>query len=89
MIVLTPKQRQCLEAVRAEIGSGNVPTLRRLADRLSVKAITTVQRSLQKLEQRGAIRRVPGISGGIELMPIGNAIAAKANLFAENLEFSK
>jgi hypothetical protein len=29
-----------------------------------VKAITTVQRSLQKLGQRGAIRRVPGMSGG-------------------------
>jgi hypothetical protein len=43
---------------------GNVPTLRGLADRVSVKAITTVQRSLQKLGQRGAIRRVPGISGG-------------------------
>ena len=68
MMVLTPKQRQCLDAVRAEIGAGNLPTLRRLADRLSVKAITTVQRSLQKLEQRGAIRRVPGISGGIELI---------------------
>lgn len=31
-----------------------------------MKAITTVQRSLQKLGQRGAIRRVPGMSGGIQ-----------------------
>lgn len=68
MIILSPAQKKCLEAVRAEMEAGNLPTLRRIADRLSVRATTTVSRSLDKLEKRGAIRRIPGMTGGIEIM---------------------
>jgi hypothetical protein len=40
MIVLTPKTKAMPRG--RQVWFGNVPTLRRLADRLSVKAITTV-----------------------------------------------
>lgn len=68
MIALTPDQAKCLEAVRAEIEAGNLPTLQRIADRLSLRAITTVKRSLDKLEKRGAIRRIPSAWGAIEIL---------------------
>lgn len=68
MIALTPCQSKTLEAVKAEILAGNVPTLQRIADRLSIRAPSTIFRSLEKLERRGVIRRLPGVTGGIEVL---------------------
>jgi SOS-response transcriptional repressor LexA len=67
MMPLTAKQKKCFNAIRAEISAGNLPTLRRIADRLGVKSISTVQRYLTHLEKRGAIERIPGSFGAIRL----------------------
>lgn len=68
MMPLTKTQARCLDAIKAEIAAGSVPTLSRLAARLEVKYPSTVHSCLRRLEQRGFIRRVPSATGAIELV---------------------
>lgn len=60
MIGLTKKQAACLDAVRAHhAATGAMPSVEELRAALGLKSKSGVARLLGRLEQRGAIKRVP------------------------------
>jgi DNA-binding MarR family transcriptional regulator len=78
-LAISPVQKRVLEAIRDEIRRGTLPTYKRLAKRLSVKAESTIKRAVDRLEQRGAIRRIPGVIGGIEIIDLQSRQAVLLN----------
>lgn len=67
-IVLYPRQRQILEYISQYIQRyGMAPTLTDLAKTLKVSTVTMYEH-LEKLEQKGVLRRVPGKGRSLEVV---------------------
>ena len=68
MMGLTPRQRACLDAVRAfQAEHGMMPTLEELKVLLGLKSRSNVSGLLDRLVQRGAIKRIRGRARAIDL----------------------
>jgi repressor LexA len=68
-VIIYKRQRQILDFIKQHIEStGSAPTLRQIADALSVNSLATVHEHLQTLEQKGLIRREHGKTRAIELL---------------------
>ena len=66
---LAPVQRQTLEFLREFIGEhGHAPSLKQIAQRISVKSLSTAHFHLERLEQKGFIVR--GEDGSLEIIDI-------------------
>ena len=69
MAPLTKRQRELLDFITDTIGrQGYAPTFEEIARRFNLSSMATVHKHLMALEQKGAIRRRPGCSRGIELV---------------------
>jgi SOS-response transcriptional repressor LexA len=67
---LTPRQRVCLNAIRAfQQQTGTMPSVEELRVVLGLSSKSAAARLLQRLAQRGAIRRVPGRARAITVQP--------------------
>lgn len=68
-IIIYKRQRQILDFIKQHIESnGSAPTLRQIADALSVNSLATVHEHLQTLEAKGLIKRQHGKTRAIELI---------------------
>src|SRR5258708_5791713 len=68
-IIIYKRQRQILDFIKQHIETtGSAPTLRQIADALSVNSLATVHEHLQTLEQKGLIKRQHGKTRAIELI---------------------
>lgn len=97
---LTTRQLKVLDFIRTEITKhGCPPTMREIGDRFDIRSTNGVRCLLQTLERKGAIKRKPYSSRGIELterpqeprkmtrVPIVGRVAAGEPLLAEqNIE---
>src|SRR3954471_5328472 len=64
---LAPVQRQTLEFLRSFIADkGFAPTLKDIAERIGVKSLSTAHFHLERLEDKGFIKR--GVDGFLELI---------------------
>ncbi|HUO93392.1 MAG TPA: hypothetical protein VMU22_10745 [Rhizomicrobium sp.] len=69
MMGLTRRQQACLDAVRAfQAEHGVMPTLEELKLLLGMKSRSNVSGMLNRLEQRGAIKRMHGRARAIDLL---------------------
>lgn len=67
--VLYTKERQALDFIQQYIGRhGYAPTLGEIAEALGVNAVSTVHEHLQRLVQKGYIKKTAGFERGIELV---------------------
>ena len=67
--MLTPRQRDALAFLCAEIGrEGVAPTVREIAAALNLHSTGRVSLLLRGLEERGFIRRLPGRARAIEVL---------------------
>lgn len=67
--VLYTRERQVLEFITQYIQRhGYAPTLIEIADSLGLSAASTVHEHLEKLAQKGFIKKTPGFERGIELV---------------------
>jgi len=70
MMGLTRRQRACLDAVRAfQTEHGVMPTLEELRIVLGLKSRSNVSGILDRLAQRGALKRMRGRARAIDLLP--------------------
>ncbi|NLN27769.1 MAG: transcriptional repressor LexA [Firmicutes bacterium] len=98
---LSPRQRQILDFIRREVATkGYPPSVREVGQAVGLSSSSTVHGHLNKLEERGYIRRDPTKPRAIELldkaMPIrkdvtyapvlGKVTAGKPILAVENIE---
>ena len=68
-VILYRRQKQILEYLNNYIyKNGHAPTLVEIAKKLGVRSLATVHEHLQTLEKKGLIKRIGGISRGIELL---------------------
>ncbi|OFZ53950.1 MAG: repressor LexA [Bacteroidetes bacterium RIFCSPHIGHO2_02_FULL_44_7] len=68
-VILYRRQKQILEYLNNYIDkNGHAPTLVEIAKKLGVRSLATVHEHLQTLEKKGLIKRIGGISRGIELL---------------------
>lgn len=68
-VIIYKRQRQILEFIKQHIEiNGSAPTLRQIADALSVSSLATVHEHLQTLETKGLIKREHGKTRAIELV---------------------
>jgi SOS-response transcriptional repressor LexA len=66
---LTPRQKDCLDAIKAHRGrTGTMPTLEELRAAISAASRSDVHRLLKELEQRGAIRVERNVWRGIVVL---------------------
>jgi SOS-response transcriptional repressor LexA len=66
---LTKKQAECLAFVDERINkTGRAPSFDEVAAALKLKSKSNVHRLYIALEQRGRIRRIPGVARGIEVV---------------------
>jgi repressor LexA len=71
---LSPRSRRCLACIARHIQSyGYPPTLRELARLTGITSTAAITRRLGRLERLGLIRREPGCSRAIEVLPAGRA----------------
>ncbi|UCF29950.1 MAG: repressor LexA [bacterium] len=100
---LTPRQQQVLAYIRTFLSeNGYPPTVRELAHHLNLSGPRAAAKHLEALERKGLIRRIPGISRGLEILsrfpspldgpggvpvPVVGSVAAGAlDLAAEEVE---
>src|SRR3990167_2681171 len=68
-IVLCRRQKQILDYLNSYIDKyEHAPTLVEIAKKLGVRSLATVHEHLKTLEKKGLIKRIGGISRGIELL---------------------
>ena len=68
-VILYRRQKQILEYLNNYIDkNGHAPTLVEIAKKLGVRSLATVHEHLQTLEKKGLIKRIGGVSRGIELL---------------------
>lgn len=66
---LTRRQRECMMVIQEFAATAGVaPTIRELAHELECASIKGVVDLLRRLEERGAIRRLPGQARAIEIL---------------------
>ena len=66
---LTRRQRQVFDFIRAKIEAHNVPpSYDEIKQAVGLKSKSSVARIIDELEERGAIRRLPGRSRSIEIV---------------------
>lgn len=69
MTGLTPKQLACLEFLEEFIGANSVaPSYEQIRDRFGFASKSAVVRLIDRLEQRGHIRRKPRLARSLELI---------------------
>jgi len=67
--VLYRRQKQIFEFLNDYLLKyGHAPTLVEIAKHLGVKSLATVHEHLQRLEEKGLIKKVSGLSRGIEIL---------------------
>lgn len=72
--VLTPRQRQILAFIRDFAAAHNrPPTVREIQHALNISSTSVVDYNLNKLEEKGELRRNRNISRGIEIAGLGDA----------------
>jgi len=64
---MTPRQRDCLQAIREMTVDGIPPTYRQLAERLGLSAVSRVHRLVHGLAERGYISLHPARKQTIQL----------------------
>ncbi|KKR65856.1 MAG: LexA repressor [Candidatus Curtissbacteria bacterium GW2011_GWA1_40_47] len=70
--VLYRRQKQIVNFLNRYIEKfGHAPTLVEIAKHLGVRSLATVHEHLQVLEKKGLIKKISGISRGIELIDQG------------------
>ena len=68
MMGLTRRQRACLEAVRAfHARTGSMPSCEELRKELGLSSRSAASRLLDRLEHRGAIKRIHGCARAIAI----------------------
>lgn len=68
MMGLTKRQRACLEAVKAfHARTGQMPSCEDLRKELGLASRSAASRLLDRLEHRGAIKRIPGCARAIAI----------------------
>lgn len=71
MIGLTPKQNACLREINTYVGKhGVAPTFEELQTRLGLGSKSEVHRLMTALQERGAIRRIPGRARAVEVVAV-------------------
>lgn len=66
MAGLSPKQQEIFDYIEATIGErGTAPTVREIAAAMGLKSVATVHRHLQKMEEKGVIRRDLSLKKGV------------------------
>lgn len=72
LLVLTRRQKQLLDFIRAHIKRrGYAPTLVEMGRHLGLGSVATVHKHLRQLEEKGVIRRLPNRSRALELVDAG------------------
>jgi len=67
--MITPRQKQILDYLTRYIGAnGYAPTMKEIGKQFKLSSPASVHHILSGLERQGAIRRVPNISRGIEII---------------------
>lgn len=68
-MILYRRQKQIVDFLASYIGKfGRAPTLVEIAKHMGVKSLATVHEHLQVLEKKGLIKKLSGISRGIEII---------------------
>lgn len=68
-ITLTEQQQKLLDIIKARIAEdGRAPTLQQMAEAMGVKTKSNIHRLLLGLQDRRAIRRLPGRARAIEII---------------------
>lgn len=66
MTELSPKQQVILDFITETIEKrGTAPTVREIAAAMGLKSVATVHRHLQKMEEKGVIRRDLSLTKGV------------------------
>lgn len=69
MMRLTERQQKCLDFLRSyHAEKGVMPTLREIGDGCGLRSKSNVHRTLDRLVERGHIRRAPGKARSIEIV---------------------
>lgn len=85
MPALTERQRQVLDLIRESLARrGYAPTLREIADALGCSSTATAQKHVQRLVDRGLLRRLRHQKRGLELVePAGGEGVVRIPLLGE------
>jgi repressor LexA len=85
---ITARQRSILEYLGKFVRTrGYPPTIREIRDAFHLKSNRGVVDHLRALEQKGCIRRSPGISRGIEVLPEGDGFASAGSNAPRAMEY--
>ena len=75
---LTPAQQRLLDVIRAHIATtGVAPTFDEMRIAMGIRSKSTIHHTLNRLEERGAIRRRPAHARAIEVVDPDDALAAE------------
>ena len=75
---LTPTQQRLLDVIRTHIAAtGVAPTFDEMLAATGLRSKNTIHRLLNRLEERGAIRRWPNRARAIEVVDPDDALAAE------------
>ena len=75
---LTPAQQRLLDVIRAHIAAtGTAPTYDEMRIATGIRSKSTIHHTLNRLEERGAIRRRPAHARAIEVVDPDDALAAE------------
>jgi len=79
---LTRRQQDALDAITAHVSEvGRAPTYRELADRLSVRSVTSAVKLVEQLERKGHIEVEEGTARGIRLVGAGGDVPSGRMVF--------
>lgn len=74
-VYLYPRQREIFEYIKQHIQKvGSSPTLKQIAEAMSLSSLATVSEHLDALEKKGLIERIFGEAKGIRILEDTNAI---------------
>src|SRR3989344_8874180 len=74
-VYLYPRQREIYDFIKQHIQKiGTSPTLKQIAEAMSLSSLATVSEHLDSLEKKGLIERVFGEARGIRILEESNAI---------------
>lgn len=68
---LTETQEKILHYIEDCVGRGLPPTRKEIAAHMGFKSVNAAEEQLQKLEGKGRVKLIPGISRGILLEQMG------------------
>lgn len=79
--MLTRRQKEVLDYLREHIAAeGVAPSLEEIGRKLGLGSLATVHKHLERLEEKGAIRRLKHRSRALEIVPPGGARAVPVPL---------